>query len=200
MKNCLNKSWSAPKIQISLSSQISSISLINSKMKSGGYKHFDSVWGIMNISEVYLQTILEEAVRNAFPKTISLLSAEQRKHTERQKYRKTEKLKCKRQLYIRQCWQILDPTLMHRVNFGVNLEIFLTDLRQITSQQRIASLMNREEWKNLGEWLQYRRAWKTFKRLLTFFVANLLCLWWLFFKCIFFGIGLMFKWNCNTGQ
>ena len=47
----------------------------------------------MNFSEVYLQTILEKSVRNAFPKTISLLSAEQRKHTERPKDRKTTNTK-----------------------------------------------------------------------------------------------------------
>ena len=47
----------------------------------------------MNFSEVYLQTILEKSVRNAFPKTISLLSAEQRKHTERLKDRKTTNTK-----------------------------------------------------------------------------------------------------------
>ena len=185
MKNCLNKSWSAPKIQISLSSQISSISLINSKMKSGGYKHFDSVWGIMNISEVYLQTILEEAVRNAFPKTISLLSAEQRKHTERQKYRKTEKLKCKRQLDFRQCWQILYPTQIYvklRRNRG---------LRPLWTGKNEKIL---ENGCNIGE------PEKLSKDCWNFFLANLLCLWWLFFKCIFFGIGLMFKWNCNTGQ
>ena len=56
----------------------------------------NAAWrGVMNISEVYLQTILEKAVRNAFPKTISLLSAEQRKHTERQNHQKTYKLKNK---------------------------------------------------------------------------------------------------------
>ena len=47
----------------------------------------------MNFSEVYLQTILEKSVRNAFPKTISLLSAEQRKHTERLEDRKTTNTK-----------------------------------------------------------------------------------------------------------
>ena len=42
-----------------------------------------SLW--KNISEVYLQTILEKSVRNAFPKTISLLSAQHRKHTKKTK-------------------------------------------------------------------------------------------------------------------
>ena len=48
-----------------------------------------SLW--KNISEVYLQTILEKSVRNAFPKTISLLSAQHRKHTKKTKRVKKEK-------------------------------------------------------------------------------------------------------------
>ena len=62
------------------------------KMVDTHTSRLNTAWrGVMNISEVYLQTILEKAVRNAFPKTISLLSAEQRKHTERQNHQKTEK-------------------------------------------------------------------------------------------------------------
>ena len=96
----------------------------------------------MNFSEVYLQTILEKSVRNAFPKTISLLSAEQRKHTDRLKDRKTTNTK-KRKLQSRQRQK--DPSLQW-LCLDISFLDFLFLLVNCSNEIAILKRSNNSNW------------------------------------------------------